>query len=42
VDYISRPGLDGGLPAVEQAKRLGYEPSRHVKICAGVGRPKID
>lgn len=42
LDYISRPDLDGNLPAVEEAKRLGYEPSRHVKICAGLGRPKID
>ncbi len=42
LDYISRPDFDGSLPAVEEAKRLGYEPSRHVKMCAGLGRPKID
>lgn len=42
LDYISRPDFDGNLPAVEEAKRLGYEPSRHVKMCAGLGRPKID
>ena len=42
VDYISRPEADGSLPAVEEAKRIGYELSSHVKICAGLGRPKID
>jgi hypothetical protein len=42
VDYISRPTEDGRLPAVDAVKRLGYEPSNHVKICAGLGRPKID
>jgi len=42
LDYISRPDLDESLPAVEEAKRLGYQPSKHVKICAGLGRPKID
>jgi NAD-dependent dihydropyrimidine dehydrogenase PreA subunit len=42
VDYISRPDPDGGLPAVEAVKRLGYRISDHVKICTGLGRPRID
>lgn len=42
LDYISRPDLGGNLPAVEEARRLGYQPSNHVKICAGLGRPKIE
>ncbi len=42
VDYISRPDAEGRLPEVEAVERLGYEPSNHVKICAGLGRPKID
>lgn len=42
LDYISRPDPDGSLPAVETLNRLGYTGSEHVKICAGLGRPKID
>lgn len=42
LDFISRPEADGTLPAVEELKRLGYNPSEHVKICTGLGRPKID
>ena len=42
LDYISRPEIDGHLPAVEAVKQLGYRPSEHVKICTGLGRPKID
>jgi len=42
LDYISRPDVDGNLPAIEEAKRLGCDPSRHVKICTGIGRPKTD
>ncbi len=42
LDYISRPETDGRLPALEAAIQLGYRPSNHVKICTGIGRPKID
>lgn len=42
LDYIHRPDPDGGLPAVEAAEKLGYHLSEHVKICTGLGRPKID
>ena len=42
LDYIHRPDADGSLPAVEAAKQLGYQLSDHVKICTGLGRPKID
>lgn len=42
VDYISRPARDGSLPAVEAVKKIGYRVSDHVKICVGLGRPKID
>ncbi|MBW2309107.1 MAG: 4Fe-4S binding protein [Deltaproteobacteria bacterium] len=42
LDYIHRPDFDGSLPAVEEVKQLGYEPSKHVKICTGLGRPFID
>jgi NAD-dependent dihydropyrimidine dehydrogenase PreA subunit len=42
VDYIHRPDPDGSLPAVEAAKQSGYDLSDHVKICAGLGRPKIE
>ncbi|HIJ55207.1 MAG TPA: 4Fe-4S binding protein [Deltaproteobacteria bacterium] len=42
LDYIHRPDPDGGLPAVEALRLLGYRPSDHVKICTGLGRPKID
>lgn len=42
VDYIHRPDADSSLPAIEALKQLGYRPSEHVKICTGLGRPKID
>ncbi|MBW1995127.1 MAG: 4Fe-4S binding protein [Deltaproteobacteria bacterium] len=42
VDYISRPDDDGSLPAVEAAAKLGYRFSEHVKICTGLGRPRVD
>jgi NAD-dependent dihydropyrimidine dehydrogenase PreA subunit len=42
VDYIHRPDPDGSLPAFEVAKQSGYDLSDHVKICVGLGRPKID
>ena len=42
VDYISRPDIDGSIPAIEAAKQSGYRLSDHVKICTGLGRPKID
>jgi len=42
VDYISRPDIDGTIPAIEAAKQSGYRLSDHVKICAGLGRPKIE
>jgi hypothetical protein len=42
VDYIHRPDTDGSLPALEALKQLGFRPSDHVKICTGLGRPKID
>ena len=42
LDYIHRPDADGSLPAVEAAKQLGYHLTDHVKICTGLGRPKID
>ncbi|MEW6672207.1 MAG: 4Fe-4S binding protein [Thermodesulfobacteriota bacterium] len=42
LDFISRPEVDGSLPAIEELKRLNYNPSEHVKICTGLGRPKID
>jgi len=42
VDYIHRPDADGSLPALEAAKQSGYLLSDHVKICTGLGRPKID
>jgi NAD-dependent dihydropyrimidine dehydrogenase PreA subunit len=42
LDYIHRPDTDGSLPAVEAARQLGYHLSDHVKICVGLGRPKID
>ncbi len=42
LDYIHRPDADGSLPALEAAEQLGYHLSHHVKICTGLGRPKID
>ena len=42
LDYIHRPNPDGSLPAVEAVQQLGYRLSDHVKICTGLGRPKID
>jgi len=42
VDYISRPDADGKIPAVDAARKAGYRLSDHVKICTGLGRPKID
>jgi NAD-dependent dihydropyrimidine dehydrogenase PreA subunit len=42
LDYIHRPNTDGSLPAVEAVRQLGYRLSDHVKICTGMGRPKID
>ncbi len=42
VDYIHRPDRDGFLPAVEALKQSGYPFSDQVKICTGLGRPKID
>lgn len=42
LDYIHRPGSDGSLPALEAVKQLGYHLTDHVKICTGLGRPKID
>ena len=42
LDNIHRPDADGSLPAVEAAKQLGYHLTDHVKICTGLGRPKID
>ncbi|RJQ65289.1 MAG: 4Fe-4S dicluster domain-containing protein [Desulfobacteraceae bacterium] len=42
LDFISRPEADGSLPALEVLKRLGYHPSEHVKICTGLGHPRID
>ena len=42
LDYIHRPDADGSLPAFEAAEQLGYHLSDHVKICTGLGRPKID
>jgi NAD-dependent dihydropyrimidine dehydrogenase PreA subunit len=42
LDYIHRPNTDGSLPAVEAVRQLGYRLSDHVKICTGLGRPKID
>jgi ferredoxin len=42
VDYIHRPNEDGSLPALEALRELGYHPSQHVKLCTGLGRPKID
>jgi len=42
LDCISRPDPDGSLPAVSALLQLGYGVSEHVKICTGLGRPKID
>jgi len=42
LDYIHRPNPDGSLPAIEAVQQLGYRLSDHVKICTGLGRPKID
>ena len=42
IDCISRPEADGSLPAVTALEALGYAASDHVKVCTGLGRPKID
>ena len=40
LDCISLPEPDGTLPVAAEMERLGLTPSKHVKICTGLGRPK--